>query len=158
MENWLLLESWTHTYHITVAATSLPDIYLRKRKTYVFTKACTWISLQHYSSQANTKNSSSHYQLGERETKSGLSIQWNVTQQLIEPTTHICYNLGKSQQHAKKPAAQDDILHDPIYMKYPEMVNIYKEKAQQWLSRARDWSRKWLQMSVRLLLWVMESF
>lgn len=22
------------------------------------------------------------------------------------------------------------------------MVNIYKEKAQQWLSRARDWSRE----------------
>ena len=39
----------------------------------------------------------------------------------------------------KETSHKDSILYDPIYMKYPEQANMWRQKVDQWLLRVGDW-------------------
>lgn len=61
-----------------------------------------------------------------------------------QSATDTSYNLDEFQQHTKwkKPDAKHYIPYASTYMKYLEMVNLYRQKAHQWLSEAGDRSRE----------------
>ena len=57
-----------------------------------------------------------------------------------------------------KPDAKDNILYNSIHMKCLEKANLQRQKINYWLYSVRGKIREYLQMDMRDLFGVMETF
>lgn len=76
-----------------------------------------------------------------------------------EETTDTSHNMAEPQKHYgkwKMSDTKDHILHDSVYMKYPEKANLHRMKIDDYLGCGG--SEGWLQMGRQEPFQVMEMF
>ena len=105
----------------------------------------------HYSQEPQPGTNPCAQQLRTKWAKGSKAIQWTLFRNEKEQTTSACCNVGKPHTHHAKWKKSDPkyhILDNSIHTNFLGKTNLWRQKAEQWLPRARS-GVTWLQTASR---------